>query len=32
VEYKDLKAVWPVTPYLEEVVGEDLAAQLHHEP
>ncbi len=31
-EYKDLKAIWQVTPYLEEVLGEELAAYLHSEP
>ncbi len=28
-EYNELKAVWQVTPYLEEVLGEELAAYLH---
>ncbi len=28
-EYKDLKAVWQVTPYLEEVLGGELAAYLN---
>ena len=31
-EYKDLKAIWQVTPYLEEVLGDELAAYLHGEP